>query len=53
MSRTRTFAHRTLPEQVYGLGAAVAAFQRTTIDAVAVLSFLTNPATGAFEYRHK
>jgi hypothetical protein len=35
------------------VGAGVAAFQRKMTDAVAVLSVLLNPGTGAFEYRSR
>src|SRR6185295_12867644 len=37
----------------YGAGAAVAAFQCSTTDAVVLLSVFLNPGTGAFEYRSR
>jgi|KBSMisStaDraftv2_1062788.scaffolds.fasta_scaffold108400_1 hypothetical protein len=54
----RQVASASRSTALYGLGnssygAGVAAFQRSTIDAVVVLSVLLNPGTGAFEYRSR
>ena len=48
-SRARTFSINQ--SRAYGAGGV--AFQRTTIDAVAVLSLFTKPSVGEFEYRHR
>ena len=39
---------KILPANGYGAGAGVAAFHRSTTDAVVVLSVFLNPGTGAF-----
>ena len=53
-NRSNCNADSLADRRFYGAGAmVVAAFHRTTTDAVAVLSLLTKPAIGACEYRQR